>query len=300
MFERIEVNKIPMNRTYFQLFMFFGLSFAINVSGQADSTKKRVYEHKAMYNVNLMRTDLRNWTQGGESNTNGSLMIREQLKVQSQKATGKHLLQLNYGLNNTKGTTTKTIDNLQYVGNFSRGGIDDKRLIRLSTQIELNTQAMPGYAVEDTAKTTMISNIGSPVYAQFSLGAISNRYKSWSLYFAPLGTKTTIVLDPEIRELGAFGVDSTSSALLEGGANATLTYNKVYWRTFKILLRTDFFYNYFDENPELDVRGELISYYKLDKWFTMNINYQFIRDFDAYEGWQLKSVAGLGITITLN
>ena len=282
------------------VFLVFGMCITFNAVAQTDTTKKRVYEHKGMYNINFMRTDLRNWTQGGESNTNASLMVREQLKIQSQKATGRHLLQLNYGLNNQLGRTTKTIDNLQYVGNFSRGGIDDKKFVRISAQVELNSQAMPGYAIEDTARSTMISNIGSPVYAQFSLGAISNRYKSWSLYFAPLGTKTTFVLDSNIRELGAFGVDSTSSTLLQGGANATLTFNKIYWRTFKILLRTDFFYNYFDENPELDVRGELISYYKLDKWFTLNINYQFVQDFDAFEGWQLKSVAGLGITVTLD
>ena len=282
------------------VFLVLGVCFTINLAAQTDTTKNRIFEHKGMYNVNFMRTDLRNWTQGGESNTNASLMVREQLKIQSRKATGRHLLQLNYGLNNQLGRTTKTIDNLQYVGNFSRGGINDKKLVRLSGQVELNTQAMPGYAVEDTAKTTMISNIGSPIYAQFSLGAISNRYKSWSLYFAPLGTKTTFVLDSNIRELGAFGVDSTSSTLLQGGANATLTFNKIYWRTFKILLRTDFFYNYFDENPALDIRGELISYYKLDKWFTVNINYQFVQDFDAFEGWQLKSVAGFGVTVTLD
>ena len=294
---------IDINFMKIKLFNFLFLMpilFSFSLSGQSDSTKKRILELQGMYNINFMRTDLKDWTQGGESNTNGSLMIREQLKIQSKKATGRHLMQLNYGLNNQAGRTTKTIDNLQYVGNFSRGGIDDKKLIRLSTQIELNTQAMPGYAVEDTAKLKMISNIGSPVYAQFSLGALSNRYKSWSLYFAPLGTKTTIVLDSNIRELGAFGVDSTSSSLFEGGANATLTFNKIYWRTFKVLLRTDFFYNYFDENPKLDVRGELISYYKLDKWFTVNINYQFVQDYDAFEGWQLKSVAGLGLTLTLD
>ena len=282
------------------VFFVFTIFFSLNLVAQTDTTKKRVYEHKGMYNINFMRTDLNNWTQGGSSNTNASFMIREQLKIKSRKATGRHLLQLNYGLNNQLGQTTTTIDNLQYVGNFSKGGIDDKRLVRISTQIELNTQAMPGYAVEDTAKSTMISNIGSPVYAQCSFGAISNRFNSWSFFFAPLGTKTTFVLDPNIRELGAFGVDSTSSALLQGGANATLTFNKVYWRTFKILLRTDFFYNFFDENPALDVRGELISYLKLDKWFTLNFNYQFVQDFDAFEGWQLKSVTGIGVTVTLD
>ena len=47
-------------------------------------------------------------------------------------------------------------------------------------------------------------------------------------------------------------------------------------------------------------KGELISYYKLDKWFTLNLNYQFIQDYDAFEGWQLKSVAGFGVTVTLD
>ena len=284
----------------FKVFTIFSLVFSLGMSAQTDTTKKRVYDHKALYNVNLMRTDFSNWTQGGESNTNASFMIREQLKVQSKKRTANHLIQASYGLNYQNEKTTKTIDNLQYVVNFSRGGIGDKRLLRLSTQIELTTQSMPGYAIEDTAKTTMISNLGSPVYLQFSLGAISNRYESWNFYFSPLGTKTTVVLDPKIRELGAFGVDSTSSTLLQGGANATLNFNKMYWKKVRLLLRTDFFYNYFDTNPALDVRGEVISYYRLDKRFTLNVNYQFIRDFDAYEGWQLKSLTGLGINLNFD
>ena len=109
----------------FNFLFLLPILFSFSLSGQSDSTKNRIVEHQGMYNINFMRTDLKDWTQGGESNTNGSLMIREQLKIQSKKATGRHLMQLNYGLNNQAGRTTKTIDNLQYVGNFSRGGIDE-------------------------------------------------------------------------------------------------------------------------------------------------------------------------------
>ena len=95
----------------FNFLFLLTILFSFSLSGQSDSTKKRIVEHQGMYNINFMRTDLKDWTQGGESNTNGSLMIREQLKIQSKKATGRHLMQLNYGLNNQAGRTTKTIDN---------------------------------------------------------------------------------------------------------------------------------------------------------------------------------------------
>ncbi|MGY8912808.1 MAG: DUF3078 domain-containing protein [Flavobacteriales bacterium] len=265
----------------------------------SDSTKTMEIDRRGLYNFNFMWANLDNWTQGGKSNLNGTVMLREQFKIKTENTTSSHLMMLNYGLNNQDKITSKTIDNIQYVGNFARGGIGDKRWARISTQLELNSQIMPGYENGDTVKTNMISRIASPLYAQVSLGAISNKFKSWSLYCAPIGSKTTIILDSAIRESGAFGIDSTSSSLFQGGANATLTFNKIYFGSLRILLRTDFFYNYLNDNPALDVRGEFIAYYKLDRWFSVNANYQFIRDNDAIDAWQLKSVLGLGITLSL-
>ena len=223
----------------------------------SDSTKTMEIDRRGLYNFNFMWANLDNWTQGGKSNLNGTVMLREQFKIKTENTTSSHLMMLNYGLNNQDQITSKTIDNIQYVGNFARGGIGDKRWARISTQLELNSQIMPGYENGDTVKTNMISRIASPLYAQVSLGAISNKFKSWSLYCAPIGSKTTIILDSAIRESGAFGIDSTSSSLFQGGANATLTFNKIYFGSLRILLRTDFFYNYLNDNPALDVRVEI-------------------------------------------
>lgn len=274
------------------------LLFSITLAASQDSTgAKRHFSHQGMYNFNGMYTQFDNWVQGGKTNFNTSVLLREQIKIEGVKRTGRHLIQLNYGTNYQDGRWDKTIDKLQYNVNFSKGGADDTRWVRLSSQLEFNTQAMPGYLPNDSLKTKIISDFGAPLYTQLSLGLVSNKFENWSFFFSPLGSKTTIVLDSAIRAEGQYGLDTANFSLVEGGANATLSFNNTYWKSFRIIVRSDFFYGYFDETPSVDVRGELIAYYRLGKMLTLNGGFQFIRDIDASPDWQFRSNIGLGITL---
>lgn len=285
---------------------------------QSDTTSKFDFEHHGVYTLNGMYSRFNNWQAGGNDNINATVQLREQVRFAGPKRTSRHNLQLDYGINRQGELERKTIDKLQYTVNVSKGGKDDTKLFRLSGQLQLNTQITDGFAAEDSLQLERISDFAAPLYAQLSFGLTSNRFRAFNLFFSPIGTKTTFVLDSAIRAVNNYGLVSADvGALVEGGANATLSYNKTFGKSLRVISRTDVFFNYEDFlAPEVDVRGEFMAIYRIDKWFSANINAQYIFDKDATEEavaaaaalpepidlshWQTKAMFGFGLTFTIH
>jgi long-subunit fatty acid transport protein len=168
----------------------------------------------------------------------------------------------------------------------------------LSSQFNVKTQLAPGYAKGDTTLIP-VSNFGAPIYGQFSFGVGNNSRENWQLFLSPMAGKSTTVLDADLRDKAAFGVEAGATWRLEAGAKITLNYNQQFSDAFSVTAKSDIFYNYWGPLSATDFMLDVIALYKIKEVFSVNAHVQLIRDIDQIDAWQRRSVLGVGLAYTI-
>ena len=119
------------------------------------------------------------------------------------------------------------------------------------------------------------------------------------MFLSPLAGKSTTVLDADLRNKAAFGVDTGATWRLEAGAKITLNYNQQFSEVFSITAKSDIFYNYWGPLSATDFMLDIIALYKIKEAFSVNAHVQLIRDIDQIDAWQRRSVLGVGLAYTI-
>jgi hypothetical protein len=264
------------------------------VAKSTDTTK--VFSRNAIYSVSGAFTALANWNAGGENSSNISFLIRENWVKKGPSFTTVHLLEGNYGLSRQAGTLTKNADRLEFTTTLT--GSPKVTEWNLSSQFNVKTQLAPGYAKGDTTLIP-VSNFGAPIYGQFSFGVGNNSRENWQLFLSPMAGKSTTVLDADLRDKAAFGVDAGATWRLEAGAKITLNYNQQFSDAFSVTAKSDIFYNYWGPLSATDFMLDVIALYKIEEAFSVNAHVQLIRDIDQIDAWQRRSVLGIGLAYTI-
>ena len=264
------------------------------VAKSMDTTK--VFNRNAIYSVSGAFTELDNWNAGGENSSNVSFLLRENWINKGINFTIVHLLEGNYGLSRQAGTLTKNADRLEFTTTLT--GSPKTSEWNLSSQFNVRSQLAPGYAKGDTSGAP-ISNFGAPIYGQFSFGVGNNSYEHWQVFLSPLAGKSTTVLDADLRNKAAFGVDTGATWRLEAGAKITLNYTQQFGDAFSVTAKSDIFYNYRGPISATDFMLDIIALYKIKEAFSVNAHVQLIRDIDQIDAWQRRSVLGLGLAYTI-
>ena len=274
-------------RTFFLAFLLMPFTLL----GQSDTLSAK-YQRKAIYSASGSFTDLDNWNAGGENSSNISFLIRENWVKKGPSFTTVHLLEGNYGLSRQAVTLTKNADRLEFTTTLT--GSPKVTEWNLSSQFNVKTQLAPGYAKGDTLRIP-ISNFGAPIYGQFSFGLGNNSWENWQLFLSPMAGKSTTVLNQDLRDKAAFGVDTGATWRLEAGAKITLNYTEQFSDAFSINAKTDIFYNYWGPISATDFMFDVIALYKIKEAFSINAHLQLIRDIDQIDAWQRRSVIGVGL-----
>jgi hypothetical protein len=199
-------------------------------------------------------------------------------------------------LSRQAGTLTKNADRLEFTTTLT--GSPKVTEWNLSSQFNVKTQLAPGYAKGDTTLIP-VSNFGAPIYGQFSFGVGNNSFDHWQLFLSPMAGKSTTVLDADLRDKAAFGVDTGATWRLEAGAKITLNYNQQLSDAFSITAKSDIFYNYWGALSATDFMLDIIALYKIKEAFSVNAHIQLIRDIDQIDAWQRRSVLGVGLAYTI-
>jgi len=254
------------------------------------------YVRTALYSASGAFTDLNNWNAGGENSATVSFLLRENWTKKGEQFTTVHLLEGNYGLSRQARVFTKNADKLEFTTTVT--GSPRSSAWNLSGQANVRTQFAPGFAAGDTTGTP-ISTFGAPIYGQFSLGFGNNSWEHWQVFLSPLAGKSTTVLDQDLRDKAAFGVDTGATWRLEAGAKATVNYAQQLTDEFSINAKADVFYNYATAPRAVDVSLDVIALYKIKEAFSVNAHLQLLRDIDQVDAWQRRTVFGVGLAYTI-
>ncbi|WP_430428329.1 DUF3078 domain-containing protein [Maribacter litoralis] len=249
------------------------------------------WETENSFGINISEVAFVNWNAGGDNAISGLGFLKFARKYKFSNFQWDNNLELRYGLNAQEGQKLrKTEDVIRLTSNLGFKKENNSRWF-YSVQLNFNTQFSNGYTYPD--RDTPISRFMAPGYLLFGAGtSYITKDEKFNLYLSPLTQKSTFVLDQDLADSGAFGVDE---AILDAEGNV-ITPGKNHLLELGILITNNLSYNIAD-NVELKSRLNLYSDYiksfgnidvdweltlnmKVNKYISTNLGTQVIFDDD--------------------
>lgn len=164
------------------------------------------WEEVNLLGFNVSQVAFVNWNAGGNNSITGLGNLKFERNYKFRYISWKNILELRYGLNAQEGQKLrKTDDAIRFSSTFGfrRDTISNWYY---SARANFNTQFSDGYKYPN--RDNPISRFMSPGY--FFLGAGTSYIQEdgkFNLYISPLTAKSTFVLDQNLADKGAFGVE---------------------------------------------------------------------------------------------
>ena len=278
--------------------------------------------------IYLNQVSFTNWNSGGTNSISGIIIGQFSAKYKQEKWFWNSKFNLRYGLNKQEEQgIRKTEDVVEVTSNF---GIekDPKSNWFYSARFSFNTQFANGFSYPD--RDQPISQFLAPGYMFFGLGMEYGRHiERLSFYASPFTLKTTFVLDDDLANQGAFGVDPAiydleGNILRDGkkvrqelGVLLTNHYEEELFENIKITSLLRLYTDYLNSFGNIDMEWELNFDMKVNKFVKATLGSHLRYDNDikieveqsemtneefVIEGAKLqwKQILGVGVVVDLD
>ncbi len=208
----------------------------------------------------------------------------------------------------------KNQDRIEFGSKLGRN-INEKFLI--TGLMSFRTQFLPGFVFPANQPTIMpsdtVSGFLAPAFLEFGLGMDYQPGPNFSIYFSPISSKVTIVTVEAYRPLYIPQEVTTGSVRYELGSNLKLKWNQPIAENILFATNANFFTNYLQNFPSVDINWETLTTAKVNSWFAVTFATNLIYDEDILfdivnsEGestgrkgprTQFQHVLSLGVTYT--
>ena len=211
------------NKRYFTIVLVLIGSMAIagnpiNINTN-DSTKAFTFTALNMLTINQIA--FINWAAGGESSLSSKISTEYDLVYKSDKFDFNHSGNLAFGLVGYIDTRIeKTDDNIDLLWAVS---LRNQKKWSLTSVLTFKSQFADGYTYPNDS--TLMSTFMAPGYINISLGLNYKPDNRFQLYLSPIAGKLTFVLNQELANKGAYGVNpaviDTNGIIIQEGENFT-------------------------------------------------------------------------------
>lgn len=256
------------------------LSFSIyNSYGQSESENDSIWTKGGNFSLFLQQVGVSNWAGGGQD----AMSYGGEANLYANKAKKNHTwensLQAGYALLK-QGDQDFRKNNDVLIINSKYGRFITKRY-QLSTGFDFRTQFTDGfeYGGASDGSDSLIASFMAPGYFSPYAGLTYKPKKSISLTLAPIMGKFTFVLNDQLSDLGAYGVDPGSKVRSQVGASFTGNYQKDIMENVNLKTSLLLFAAYNDFS-HVDVNFDLFLNFKVNKYITANFSVQTIYDHD--------------------
>ncbi len=275
------------------------------------------------FGLNVSEVAFVNWNAGGDNAISALSFFRFSRNYKFRYFKWDNNLELRYGINAQEGQKIrKTEDVIRFNSNlgYRRDTISNWYY---SVQVNFNTQFSNGYKYPD--RSTPISRFMAPGYLFMGAGtSYISKDQKFNLYISPITQKSTFVLDQDLADRGAFGVDK---AVLDGDGNV-LTPGKNHLLELGFLIthnwdlhiaenidlksRLNLYTDYLNSFGNVDVDWELNLRLRVNKYILTTLGTHIIYDDDILFGEernangvvtttgtpriQFKQVLGIGVS----
>ena len=249
------------------------------------------WETENSFGINISEVAFVNWNAGGDNAISGLGFLKFARKYKFSNFQWENNLELRYGLNAQEGQKLrKTEDVIRLTSNLGFKKDNTSRWF-YSVQLNFNTQFSNGYKYPD--RDTPISRFMAPGYLLFGAGtSYITKDEKFNLYLSPLTQKSTFVLDQDLADNGAFGVEEAEldadgnvitpgeNHLLEIGILITNNFNYNIADNIELKSRLNLYTDYIKSFGNGDVDWELTLNMKVNKFISTSLGTQMIYDDD--------------------
>jgi len=228
--------------------------------------------------LNFSQVSLSNWAAGGKSSMSGIFMLNYAANYKKDKVSWDNSFDFRYGFLKEENTDLrKSDDNIDI---SSKVGYQAKGNWFYSGLLNFKSQFASGYNYTDDGKGDAISKFMAPGYLTLGLG-MDYKTEVFSAMIAPLSGKFTFVLDNDLSDQGAFGVDAGSKTRSELGATVKLEVKKDIMKNVTFNTKLDLFSNYLHNPQNVDVDWTVKINMKVNDYLSANFITQMIYDDDV-------------------
>ena len=265
------------------------------------------WKQGGLYNFNLSQSSLSNWAAGGD-NFNMSLNTYFNYYFFFKKANQNldNNIDVNLGfIQSTSLGGRKNDDRLDFLSKYGYQ-IDTSGMWFVSGLFNLRSQFFDGFSFSGT-NSTLTSSFLAPAYIILSAGLDFKPTPHFSVFFSPLTSRTTLLLNNTLSKLGKYGVPIGDKISKEVGTFITVNYNNTIATNINYKGRADFFSNYNQKPENINLYMTNMFSFKINKYFSASYNLDLIYDdkikifgpLKTSPGLQLKSVIGIGFQKSL-
>lgn len=236
------------------------------------------------------QVSLTNWAAGGNNSVAVNSFFNVFANYKKGVFTWDNNLDLAYGLMRQGQKTAPWIKNDDRIDFTSKAGRAINTKWYYAGLINFRSQFAPGYQAMD--KLVKISDFMSPGYLLAALGFDYKPNQHFSAFIAPLTSKTTFVLDQQLANAGAFGVDKavydlTSNVITPGknirnevGGYIKMVYQRDIMKNVNFQTKIDLFSNYLNNPQNIDVNWQTMLGLKVNQYITATVGTHLIYDDD--------------------
>jgi hypothetical protein len=255
-----------------------------------------------LYNFNLSQSSLSNWAAGGDNfNMAFTSYFNYFAYYQKPRQNWDNNVDVNLGyMQSTSLGGRKNDDRVDLLSKYGYK-IDSTGQLYLSGLFNFRSQLFDGYSFSGT-NANFTSSFLSPAYVILSAGFDYKPDNELSIFFSPLTSRSTIVVNNKLSNMGKYGVIAGTHIYRETGLFVTINYSKTIAQNITYKGRADFFSNYYQKPENVNMYMTNLFMFKFHKNFsaTYSLDMMYddkIRIFGPNKtspGLQLKSIIGIG------
>ncbi|SFJ72423.1 DUF3078 domain-containing protein [Myroides guanonis] len=268
---------------------FLGLLSVYGVQAQEADTLS-TWTSKGNFALLANQSSFSNWQAGGDNNFSGTVNVNYDINYKSEDWTWDNKLQLNYGITKLKGDEAKKTDDRIEINSLL--GKKASGYWYYSAFLNFKTQMDAGI---DPNTDLRNSHFFSPAYLQIGPVMLWKKSDNLKVNIAPATSRFIFVHDHFTALGSSFGVEQGKTMRYELGASVSGYYKVELMENVSIENILNLYSNYLEDPQNVDIDYQLNVVLKINKYLSTNLAFQAIYDDNAYKGFQIREMVGLGL-----
>lgn len=237
------------------------------------------WKNEASFTLAANESAFMNWNSGGNNSVAGLAKLAIIRKYQKLFTLWNNEIFLTYGVNQNEEQGLRKTDDQILINSTFGYRKDTISNWYYTAKFNFKTQFTNGYKYPDTESP--ISKFFAPAYLYFGAGTEYNLKKEkLSVYLSPVTFKSTFVLDDELSQDGAFGVDIGKKSRTEFGFFTETSWEKQVMKNVAMSNRLGLYTDYLNDFGNIDVDWILDFKLTVNKWIKANLGAHLIYDND--------------------
>jgi len=268
------------------------LALMIGTSTMAQEEAKSNWTKGGNLGLNVAQSSYTNWAAGGQNALNWQAIFKYSMNYAKDNFKWDNSLNtaLGYSYFDFKEKPVKIDDKIEFT---SLAGLKATEHLNYSLELAFRSQFAKGFDYASDS-TTYISKFLAPAYITLGLGMEWVPNEHFSVNFAPLTGRITIVNDDRLADAGAYGVDkgyfSPTDTLtwIEGkkirfefGARLAAKMKYTVFKNVDFESKLELFSNYLKNPQYIDVDWQNALVMKVNEWLNCTFSTHLIYDYDT-------------------